>query len=163
MSSMQNFDTNSVIDFEGAYYTEVNGYQIPQNIRHRFRSLITSELLSDTDKVERDKNELAYVNIKQKHPIYHRSQTTLSPISDPDYTKLSNDLRTVVCRGNPVQRVSHTKTVHNEDIFKDYFQDDKQPNLYRRKKDWLGRWTEANIVRDRLYKNILEAKKKATQ
>jgi predicted transcriptional regulator len=69
MSSMQSFDVNSVIDFEGDYYTEVNGYQVPQNIRHRFRSLITSELLSDRDKVERDKNELEYINIKHKTPI----------------------------------------------------------------------------------------------
>jgi len=162
MNSRASFDTNSMIEFEGDYYTEVNGYQVPQNIRHRFRSLITSELLSDKAKVEHDKNELEYVNIKQRTPIYHRSQTNL-PKSDPDYAKLSSDLRTTVCRGNPVQRRSHSKTVHNEDIFKNHFQDNKDPSLYRRNKDWLGRWTEANIVRDRLYKNILEAKKKATQ
>ena len=45
-------------------------------------------------------------------------------------------------------------------IFKDLQADDKHGNLHRRKKDWLGKWTEANIIRDRLYKDILEAQKK---
>jgi len=161
MSSKSSLEINPIID-EGDYYTEVNGYQVPQNIRHRFRSTITAELLSDKDKVERDKNDLEYVIIKKQIPIYHRSQIIL-PSSNPDYTKMSNDLRTTVCHGHPVQRRSHSKTVHNEEIFKDYDENDKKLNLYRRKKDWLGRWTEANIIRDRLYKNILEAQKKTTQ
>jgi len=161
MSSKSNLDIYPVID-EGDYYTEVNGYQVPQNIRHRFRSIITAELLSDKDKVERDKNDFEYVNIKKKTPIYHRPQT-IRPSSNSDYTKISNDLRTTVCRGHPVQRRSHSKTVHNEEIFKDHEENDKKTNLYRRKKDWLGRWTEANIIRDRLYKNILEVQKKTTQ
>jgi hypothetical protein len=160
MSSKSSLEINPIID-EGDYYTEVNGYQVPQNIRHRFRSTITAELLSDKDKVERDKNDLEYVIIKKQIPIYHRSQITL-PSSNSDYTKMSNDLRTTVCHGHPVQRRSHSKTVHNEEIFKDYDEHDKKLNLYRRKKDWLGRWTEANIIRDRLYKNILEAQKKTT-
>jgi hypothetical protein len=160
MSSKSSLDIIPVIG-EGDYYTEVNGYQVPQNIRHRFRSIITAELLSDKDKVERDKNDLEYVNIKQKTPIYYRPQTTFLT-TNPDYTKISNDLRTTVCPGHPVERRSHSKTVHNGEIFKDH-QDDKQSNLYRRKKDWLGRWTEANIIRDRLYKNIVEAQKKTTQ
>ena len=150
-----------IID-DGDYYTEVNGYQVPQNIRHRFRSNITAELLSDQNKVERDRNNLAYVNIKQKTPIYQRPQTTFEPMN-PDYSKISNDLRTTVCRGHPVQRRSHSKTVHNADIFQNHQQEEKYSNLYRRKKDWLGQWTEANIIRDRLYKSILEAQKKPTQ
>ncbi|CAF1180389.1 unnamed protein product [Rotaria sp. Silwood1] len=158
MSSLSN--NHPVID-EGDYYTEINGYQVPQNIRHRFRSTITAELLLDKDKVERDKNDLEYVNIKQNIPIYRRPQTTFSS-SNPDYTKISNDLRCTVAHGYPVQRSSHSKTIHNQDIFKSH-QDDQQSNLYRRKKDWLARWTEANIIRDRLYKNILEAQKKTTQ
>jgi hypothetical protein len=161
MSSKSSLDIYPVID-EGDYYTEVNGYQVPQNIRHRFRSIITAELLSDKNKVERDKNDFEYVNIKKKTPIYHRPQT-IHPSSNSDYTKISNDLRTTVCRGHPVQRRSHSKTVHNEEIFKDHEENDKKTNLYRRKKDWLGRWTEANIIRDRLYKNIVEAQKKTTQ
>ncbi|CAF2553573.1 unnamed protein product [Rotaria sp. Silwood2] len=157
MSSLSN---HPVID-EGDYYTDVNGYQVPQNIRHRFRSIITDELLSDKDKVERDKNEFEYVNVKQNTSIYHRPQTTFLS-SNPDYTKISNDLRCTVAHGHPVQRHSHSKTVHSDDIFKNH-QDDKQSSLYRRKKDWLARWTEANIIRDNLYKSILEAQKKTTQ
>ncbi|UJR08907.1 hypothetical protein I4U23_013161 [Adineta vaga] len=163
MDSTANFDINRAIEFEGDYYTNVNGYEVPQNIRHRFRSTITSELLSDKDKVERDKNELLYTNSRQRTPaFYHQPKQTVA-VSDPDYAKLSNDLRSTVCRGIPVQRRSHTKTVHNEDIFKEYFQDDQPGSIHRRKKDWLGRWTEANIVRDRLYKSILESKKKMTE
>lgn len=154
-------EENLIIDDDGEYYTEINGYQIPQNIRHRFRSNITAQLLSDRDKVERDRNELAYVNIKQYRrtpPIVVQQQP--QPIN-PDYSKISSDLRTVVCRGHPVQRGSHSKMVHNAEIFKDLQQDDdKHGNLHRRKKDWLGKWTEANIIRDRLYKSILEAQKK---
>ena len=151
-------DTPSVID-EGDYYTDVNGYQIPQNIRHRFRSNITSQLLADRDKVQRDRNDLEYVNIKHPIPIYRRSHS-VSSTSNPDYSKISNDLRTAVCHGHPVQRRSHSKTVHNEEIFKDH-QD--RGNLHGRKKDWLGRWTEANIIRDRLFKSIAESQKKPTQ
>jgi hypothetical protein len=147
---------------EGDYYTDVNGYQIPQNIRHRFRSVITSELLADQHKVERDKNELEYVYIKRQTPIYPRP-STVSPSPNTDYNKISNDLRTTVCRGHPVQRRSHSKTVHNERIFQDHAQNGEYSPLNRRKKDWLGRWTEANIVRDRLYKQILEAQKKPAQ
>ncbi len=161
MSSKSNLDFNPVID-EGDYYTEVNGYQVPQNIRHRFRSFKIAELLSDKDKVERDRNDSEYVNIKQRTLAYEHPPT-IFPSSNPDYTKISNDLRTTVCRGHPVQRRSHSKTIHNADIFQDNQVNEEKSNLYRRKKDWLGRWTEANIVRDRLYKNILEAKKKATQ
>lgn len=157
---MSNHNKDQIID-EGEYYTNVNGYVIPQNIRHRFRSMITSELLSDKDKVERDRNELEYVNIKQRTPVYRRPQTTLSS-SNPDYTKISNDLRSTVCHGHPVQRRSHSKTVHNDGIFQNRYED-QQSEAYRRKKDWLARWTEANIVRDRLYKSILEAQKKPTQ
>lgn len=166
MSSQSALDFNPIID-EGDYYTDVNGYQVPQNIRHRFRSNITAQLLSDKDKVTRDRLDSDYENIKKRSSsltISHRSQTAL-PSSNPDYTKISNDLRTTVCRGHPVERRSHSKTVHNEEIFKGYEQENnnKHSNLYRRKKDWLGRWTEANIIRDRLYKNIVEAQKKTTQ
>jgi hypothetical protein len=161
MSSKSSPALYPIID-EGDYYTEVNGYVVPQNIRHRFRSIITSQLLADKDKVERDKNELQYVNIKQKTPISYRSQTSFAS-TNPDYTKISNDLRSVVCHGHPVQRRSHSRTVHNEEIFKNYFQNKEQSSLYHRKKDWLGRWTEANIIRDRLYKDIAESQKKTTE
>jgi hypothetical protein len=158
MSAESSTDFNPVID-EGDYYTEVNGYQVPQNICHRFRSFITAELLSDKDKVERDRNDSEYVNIKRRTSSCQRPSTTFTS-SNPDYTKISNDLRTTICRGHPVQRKSHSKTVHNGDIFQD---NEIKSNLYGRKKDWLGRWTEANIIRDRLYKSILEAQKKTTQ
>lgn len=154
-------DVPPVID-EGDYYTDVNGYQVPQNIRHRFRSNITSQLLADRDKVQRDQNDLEYVNIKQPTPIYRRSLSVCST-SNSDYSKISTDLRTAVCHGHPVQRRSHSKTVHNDEIFKDREDSARQKSLHGRKKDWLGRWTEANIIRDRLFKSIAESQKKPTQ
>lgn len=158
-----NTDIPPVID-EGDYYTEVNGYHVPQNIRHRFRSNITAQLLADKDKVQRDRNDLEYVNIKRPKPVYRRSSSSTTTISsNSDYTKISNDLRTAFCRGHPVQRRSHSKTVHNGEIFIDHQSNDQQTNLHGRKKDWLGRWTEANIIRDRLFKSINEAQKKPTQ
>ena len=160
MSAKSSLSLNPVID-EGDYYTEVNGYVVPQNIRHRFRSFKTAELLADKDKVDRDRNDSEYVNIKQRTISYqHPPMTTPPPPSNPDYAKISNDLRTTVCRGHPVQRKSHSKTVHNGEVFEDV---ETKSNLHRRKKDWLGRWTEANIIRDRLYKSILEAQKKPAQ
>lgn len=160
MTSQSSLDVYPVID-EGDYYTDVNGYQVPQNIRHRFRSAITAELLADTDKVQRDRNDLEYVNVKRRStPSYQRAPST-PPATD--YAKISNDLRTTVCRGHPVKRRSHSKTVHNAEIFKSHQAEEEYSNLHRRKKDWLGRWTEANIIRDRLFKSILEAQKKPAQ
>ncbi|CAF1618461.1 unnamed protein product [Rotaria magnacalcarata] len=160
MSSMSSH-SKDIINDDGDYYTDVNGYQVPQNIRHRFRSKITTELLADKNKVEHDKHTLESINAKQPTPIYRRSQTTLTR-SNSDYAKISNDLRYTVAHGNPVERQSHSKTVHNQELFKN-LQDDNKFNPNRRRKDWLARWTEANIVRDRLYKSILEAQKKPTQ
>lgn len=159
-----NSDIPPVID-EGDYYTEVNGYHVPQNIRHRFRSNITAQLLADKDKVQRDRNDLEYVNIKRSTPIYRHSSSSMTTMStsNSDYTKISTDLRTAVCPGHPVQRRSHSKTVHNDEIFKNNQSNGQQTHLHNRKKDWLGRWTEANIIRDRLYKSINEAQKKPAQ
>ena len=150
----QSHDEPAFILDEGEYYSDVNGYQVPQNICHRFRTKITSHLLADRNKVERDRNDAEYVNIRRPTPIYHRSQSTLTPKSD--YSQISNDLRNSVCHGHPVERGSHSKMVHHGGVFSA----DHTASPHRRKKDWLGRWTEANIIRDRLYKNIAEAQKK---
>lgn len=149
-------DEKPLILDEGAYFSEINGYQVPQNLCHRFRTKITSDLLGDREKVERDRNDLEYVNIRRPTPIYRRSQSTVSLHSD--YNKISNDLRDTVCHGHPISRGSHTKMVHNAQVFAE----GSAPSVHRRKKDWLGRWTEANIIRDRLYKNINEAQKKSS-
>lgn len=159
MSSLSSESQDAIIH-EGDYYSNVNGYTIPQNINHRFRTKITAELLADADKVERDKNDFQYVNIREKTPVYHRPRTSL-PSANPDYTKISNDLRYTVARGHPVQRQSHSKTTHNKEIFENR-ETGECSDLHRRKKDWLARWTEANIIRSQLYKNILESQKKAT-
>ena len=155
MSSPANFDSNPILD-EGDYYTNVNGYHVPQNIHHRFRSSVTSQLLADRGKVDRDQQEFDRARVRPTVPVYRRSQPL---ISDPDYTKISNDLRSAVCYGHPVERRSHTKTVHSSEVF-NRRDADTFGSAFRRKKDWLGRWTEANIIRDRLYKDTLGSQKK---
>lgn len=149
-------DKPSVIIDEGEYYSDVNGYQVPQNICHRFRTKITTNLLADRNKVEQDRNESEYVNIRRPTPIYRRSQSTISMKSD--YKQISNDLRDNICHGHPVQRGSHSKMIHNARVFTP----DQPSSSHRRKKDWLGRWTEANIIRDRLFKSISESQKKSS-
>lgn len=154
----QSYDENpSLVIDEGEYYSEFNGYQVPQNICHRFRTKITTNLLADRNKIERDRNDSEYVNIRRPTPmIYRRSQSTIS--MKTDYNQISNDLRDTVCHGHPVERGSHTKMVHNQQVFTP----GQTGSSHRRKKDWLGRWTEANIIRDRLFKNISDAKKKSS-
>ena len=148
---------NCILD-EGEYFTEINGIQVPQNICHRFRSKITSELLVDRKKVERDQPIYDRLTSRQSTPIYRRSQSMIA-VSNDDYSKISNDLRSSICYGHPVQRASHSKAIHNRHVF------DKEKvessSTHRRRKDWLGRWTEANIIRDRLYKNIADSQKKS--
>ena len=154
-TSSSNFDSNPIID-EGDYYTHVNGYRVPQNIHHRFRSSITSQLLADRDKVERDRQEFDGARVRPAVPVYRRSQPL---ISNPDYTTMSNNLRSAVCYGHPVERRSHTKTVHSDEVFNRRGANTFD-SAHRRTKDWLGRWTEANIIRDRLYKDTLATPKK---
>lgn len=151
-------DNENLILEEGEYFTEINGIQVPQNICHRFRTKITTSLLADLDKVARDQPYEESLNAVQPVPVYRRAQTAMTTGND-DYAKISRDLRSSICYGHPVERSSHTKMTHNKNIF------DKSAasnNAYRRKKDWLGKWTEANIVRERLYKNVTSTKKSST-
>ncbi|CAF1194928.1 unnamed protein product [Rotaria sp. Silwood1] len=90
-----------------------------------------------------------------------------NPTPNPDYLTISSHLRSSICFGYPVLRGSHTKIVHNPYIFKLHFEtvaleQQRNPHSFRRKKDWLGRWTEANIVRNRLLKEMVAAQKKTS-
>jgi len=168
MASTSSLDMNPIED-NRIYFADVNGYRVPQNVRHRFRSVITDELLADKSKVERDKNETHYADIKYVPSTIHRPKTAVVAVDpNPDYTRISNDLRSSICHGYPVSHCgSHTKTVHNAHLFKEHFEavaleKKKQIHSFGRKKDWLGRWTEANLVRARLTKDFLDAQKKTT-
>lgn len=84
---------------------------------------------------------------------------------NPDYMEMSSYLRSSICFGYPVLRASHSKAVHNAQVFKEHREmmasEQKQTQRScRRRKDWLGRWTEANIIRERLLKEMLAAEKK---
>lgn len=127
-----------------------------------------------------DRSDLTTANQAQKEPQCitvkfvpsSRPQSKASAVSsssvsttNPDYLTISSYLRNSICFGYPVLRSSHSKAVHSADIFKEHFETvalerQRHPQSFRRKKDWLGRWTEANIVRDRLLKEMVEAQKK---
>ena len=131
-----------------------------QNLRHSLVSINS----------DRDKNNSHYVYLKFVPSNRPQSETNMSVASEnpkPDYLTISNSLRSSICSGYPVLRGSHSKIVHNAQIFKEHFESvaleqQRHSQSFRRKKDWLGRWTEANIVRDRLMKDMVNAQKKTS-
>ncbi|CAF0744226.1 unnamed protein product [Didymodactylos carnosus] len=140
---------------ERIYHVDINGLRVPQNVRHRFRSKITDQLLCDNCQVN---DALKYIDIQyvpnrsrlsnhteQIRPMTSTglTSTSLLSLNDPhqseDYYNISNDLRNSVCHGFPVKRSSHSKNVHNAQLVQEHFSSTKNFNsAFRRKKDWLG-------------------------
>jgi len=141
-------------------YTVVNGSHASQNLPHSFVSINS----------DRDKNKPHYVYLKFVPSNRPQLQTNISVASGnpkPDYLTISNSLRSSICSGYPILRGSHSRIVHNAEISKEHFESvtleqQRHSQSFRRKKDWLGRWTEANIVRDRLMKDMINAQKKTS-
>ena len=117
-----------------------------------------------------EKNQPHYIYLKYgpKEPSQSkRSISVESNRTNPDYLIMSSSLRSSICSGFPIVRGSHSRIVHNERIFQEHFEnvksdEQRRSRSFRRKKDWLGRWTEANIVRDRLMKEMVNAQKKTS-
>ncbi|CAF3236052.1 unnamed protein product [Rotaria socialis] len=160
-------ENNSIRD-NRAYSTDLKGSQLQENARRPSNSSSAdrnnvkaqSRPQSNSSSADRD-------NVKPQS----RPQSTIKVVEtvpiDPDYMIISGHLRSSVCFGYPVARSSHAKLVHNAQIFKEHFEmvaseQRRHPHSFRRKKDWLGRWTEANITRQRLVKELLEMQKKTT-
>ena len=115
-----------------------------------------------------NKDQPHYIYLKYVPSDRSPPKTSASVAPDPinpDYLLMSTSLRSSICAGYPVVRGSHSRIVHNAQIFQEHFRNIKseeqsRSRSFRRKKDWLGRWTEANIVRDRLMKDMINAQKK---
>ena len=142
------------------YHTYANESHASQNLLHS----------SDSVNSDQDKSKPHYVYLKFVPANRPQSQTSISVASEhtnPDYLTISNSLRSSICSGYPVLRGSHSRIVHNAEIFTKHFgsvtlEQQRRSRSFRRKKDWLGRWTEANIVRDRLMKDMANAQKKTS-
>ena len=73
-----------------------------------------------------------------------------------DYYDIGNYIRHTVCHGYPtVYRKSTKELDYNEDINKNYLSDIKNiDSRYRRKKDWLGKWTEQTFITAEIQKKL---------
>ncbi|CAF1365056.1 unnamed protein product [Rotaria magnacalcarata] len=142
-------ENNSIRD-NRAHSTDSKGSQLQENVRRPSNSSS-----ADRDNVKPQSRPQSMIKVVETVQI------------NPDYMTISGHLRSSICFGYPVARSSHAKLVHNAQIFKEHFEmvaseQRRHPHSFRRKKDWLGRWTEANITRQRLVKELLEAQKKTT-
>ena len=149
-----NCPSRNVIHVPGKYHehyrnTVVND-EVPQNIKHRFRTEQTNELLKDQLKVH---DTLSHIQnsgiIKKNDKTEDEPGATLGEVdrlkaerSVSDYYDLGNHLRHIVCHGYPtVIKQSHKETVHNNELSKEYLADWKQnvESPWRRRKDWIGK------------------------
>lgn len=180
------YPTQNIIHIPGKYHEHyrqtVSHNEIPANIKAKFGSRNTRELLKDELKVHDTLSKIYNTGVERKYikndeEIAARAKTSRSidgeennneGLSDSvaTYYDLSNHLRYTVSRGYPkTVRTSHKEDVHNLELTKMFFSDkDNLDSPYRRKKDWLSKWTEANILRERVFKSLgnFEAEKAKT-
>ncbi len=122
--------------------------EVPQNIKHRFRTKQTNELMKDQTKVNETIMQLQNIEDAKKYK-YNRDETnharpvsaTVDPKQNAFYYDLSNYLRHTICHGYPdLKKRSFKEHVHNDSVNKEYLSDPTNYNLQnRRKKDWLGK------------------------
>lgn len=153
------YPTKNVIHVPGKYhelYRQWATYdEIPNNLKHKFRSDQTAKLLQDEIKVHdtlakiyntgvAKKNNKDESEVKQIEQIVNKTPHGETVIIDDskhkDYNELGHLLRHTVSHGNPITYRSGLKEeVHNGDVSKIYFADEKNlDSPYRRKTDWLG-------------------------
>ncbi len=132
---------------------------VPSNIKHRFGSKVTDELLSEQGKVNSALASLeskqgkvrvllpsdkqvndpdAVVNLEKKN-----EENNIEPLED-----ISNYLRSAICHGLPMKKhMTSKQLIHSAFVNKQHLSD---PNNYnstnRRKKDWLGKSNEFCVL-----------------
>jgi len=142
---------------------EYNANHVPQNIKHKYGTKVTTQLLKDPLKVNQtlvDMNEKSNFKKHQEQPkeAERPNSGAVDPKKHTTYYNLSNFLRHSVSHGYPDLMAKSTKQrVHNAAVSKEYLDDPENYRLAnRRKKDWLGKWTELNVIRERLYKGLAD-------
>lgn len=148
-----NYPTKNVIHIPGKYHEHyrqwANVDEIPTNIKHKFGSRRTNELLKDELKVHDTLSQIYNTGLNRKHmeipqPSEEAQENTNELIDNESvstYYDLSNHLRYVISRGYPIlARTSHKQDIHNWNLNKEFLADFKEnvESPYRRKKDWLS-------------------------
>jgi hypothetical protein len=126
---------------------------VPSNIKHKFGSRLTDELLSEQVKVNQS---LAGINKQNKVSVWlpvekpMKDDVTVDEFVKKDEAKntepledISNYLRSAICHGLPMKKnMTSKQLIHSAFVNKQHLSD---PNNYnspnRRKKDWLGMYS----------------------
>lgn len=144
------YPTKNVIHVPGKYHEHYRQYasteEIPQNIRHKFGTKQTDELLQDTIKVHDTLSKIHNTGIIKKNNKPKENDLKLnqkeSDLLVSTYYDLGNTLRHAIGHGYPtVYKTGHKETVHNQDVNKNFLSDWKDvESPHRRKKDWLSNY-----------------------
>jgi hypothetical protein len=153
--------TKNVIHVRGKYHEQyrqsADFEEIPQNIKHKFGTNNTRELLKDEVKVHDTLAKIYNDGVNKKQNRENEEVTEIRGIqevfsrgssrpTDPhkDYNELGNLLRHAVQRGQTtVYDMGHIKEWHNEEVSKLYLSDKKNiDSPYRRKTDWLSKFSD---------------------
>ena len=121
--------------------------EIPQNLKHKFKTKQAIDLMKSQEKVERTIAKLQTIEDAKKHKFVGNEEltrpvsATIDPKQNAVYYDLSNYLRHAICHGYPdLKKRSFKEHVHNANVNKEYLSDPDNYTLQnRRKKDWLGK------------------------
>ncbi|XP_067673063.1 uncharacterized protein [Haliotis asinina] len=120
---------------------------IPANIRHKYGSAVCDALFSDAATVAASmarykELEAPVQNRRPEQPGVFKKN------DNPEYDLLSNATRQNVFPGyTSGYKISTTKTVYNDNVFNQRYQD---PEEYRYQRDELSKWAEHNVLRERM-------------
>jgi hypothetical protein len=129
------------------YRTSLVDNEVPLNIKAKFGSKQTSQLLDDQVKVHDTLSRILNRGCFRKssnNSLMHRQDDAAVGVAErkkSDYTELGAYLRHSFCNGNPKPvKKSTTKLVHNSALSKEFLSDKKNfDSPHRRKKDWLSK------------------------
>lgn len=164
------YPSKNVIHVPGKYHelyrSSVDSSEVPQNIRHKFGTNQTEQLLSDPLKVHDTLSHIQNLGSIKKHDKFAPDEApsdlfkqlnisaaaSAKKIPGTDYYDLGNYLRHSICHGYPlIDSTTTTKSSYTEMVSKEHLSDASNiQSPYRRHKDWLGKWTEQSLVSKRI-------------
>ena len=144
--------TRNIIHVPGKYHEHYRSTlvesEVPQNIKHKFRTIQTNELLKDQLKVHDTLSHIQNSGIIKKNdktddvPNLDKAGLIMEQKLS-DYYDLGNHLRHAISHGFPtVLKKSHTVEVHNENVSKEFlgeWEENVKGFPWRRRKDWIGK------------------------